>query len=135
MAGKEAHAGETAGQQKSLPYKKFNFMNYDILVGKSAAGNDILTQKIARKDDLWLHARDVSGSHVVVKNLPGKQFPGELIKKAAELAAFYSKRKNDSLCPVIYTLKKYVRKPKSMAPGKVKVEKEKVILVEPKNFG
>ena len=135
MAGKEAHTAEATSRQKSLPYKKFNFMNYDILVGKSAAGNDILTQKIASKDDLWLHARDVSGSHVVVKNLPGKQFPGELIEKAAELAAFYSKRKNDSLCPVIYTLKKYVRKPKSLAPGKVKVEKEKVILVEPKNFG
>ena len=127
-------AKEAPGQQKSLPYKKFNFMSYDILVGKSAAGNDILTQKIAKKEDLWLHARDVSGSHVVVKNQAGREFPRELIEKAAALAAFYSKRKNDSLCPVIYTLKKYVRKPKSSPPGQVKVEKEKVILVEPENF-
>lgn len=134
IAGKGSTATEGPGQQKSLPYKKFDFMNYEILVGKSAGSNDILTQKVAKKEDLWLHAKDVSGSHVVVKNRPGKEFPKELIEKAAELAAFYSKRKNDSLCPVIYTLKKYVRKPKSLSPGQVKVEKEKVILVEPKNF-
>ena len=135
VIGNEMLKGRGASQQKSLPYKKFVFMEYDILVGKSAASNDTLTQKVAKKEDLWLHARDVSGSHVVVKTKAGRGFPMELIEKAAELAAFYSKRKNDSLCPVIYTLKKYVRKPKSLPPGQVKVEKEKVILVEPKNFG
>ncbi|MDN5214230.1 NFACT RNA binding domain-containing protein [Fulvivirgaceae bacterium BMA12] len=135
IINKEVATGEEQEQRKALPYKKFTFLGYDIFVGKSAASNDILTQKIAKKDDLWLHARDVSGSHVVIKNRPGKPFPKELIEKAAALAAFYSKRKNDSLCPVIYTSKKYVRKPKSAPPGMVKVEKEKVILVEPENFG
>ncbi|MDN5199988.1 NFACT RNA binding domain-containing protein [Fulvivirgaceae bacterium BMA10] len=117
---------------KSLPYRKFEYMGYDIFVGKSASSNDILTQKYAFKEDLWLHARDVSGSHVVIKYQAGKKFPKEVIERGAELAGFYSKRKNDDCCPVIYTQKKYVRKPKSSPPGQVVVEKEEVILIAPK---
>ncbi len=120
--------------QKNLPYRKLTFQGFDILIGKSAASNDELTQKVAKKDDLWLHAKDVSGSHVVIKGAGKQHFPKPVIEFAAALAAFYSKRKNDSLCPVIYTAKKHVRKPKYALPGQVVVEKEQVILVEPKNF-
>ena len=89
--------------------------------------------KYAFKDDLWLHARDVAGSHVVLKAQPGKNFPSMVIEKTAQLAAWFSKGKNLPLCPVIHTPKKYVRKPKGFAPGMMKVEREEVILVEPKN--
>lgn len=114
-----------------LPYKEFIVDEYKILVGKNAKHNDTLTLKIAKKDDLWLHAKDVSGSHVVIKQIPGKNYPDYIIEKAAQLAAFYSKRKTDSLCPVAYTTKKYVRKKKGTPAGAMFVEKEKVILVEP----
>ncbi|RDC64187.1 uncharacterized protein AHMF7616_02798 [Adhaeribacter pallidiroseus] len=93
----------------------------------------MLTQQFTFKEDLWLHAKDVSGSHVVIKYQAGKTFPEPVIQKAAQLAAYYSKRKTDSLCPVLYTPKKFVRKRKGAAPGEVVVEREKVILVQPGN--
>ncbi len=114
-----------------LPYKEFTADGFVILVGKNAKHNDTLTLKIAKKDDLWLHAKDVSGSHVVIKQVPGKPFPTYIIEKAAQLAAYYSKRRTDTLCPVLYTPKKYVRKKKGTPAGAMFVEKEKVLLVEP----
>jgi len=114
-------------------YKEFVVDGFVILVGKNAKHNDTLTLKIAKKDDLWLHAKDVSGSHVVIKQIPGRAYPDYIIEKAAQLAAYYSKRKTDSLCPVLYTPKKYVRKKKGTPAGAMFVEKEKVILVEPSN--
>lgn len=115
------------------PFRVFQTSGFQILVGKSATNNDVLTQQFTFKEDLWLHAKDVSGSHVVIKYQAGKTFPEPVIYKAAQLAAYYSKRKTDSLCPVLYTPKKFVRKPKGAAPGQVVVEREKVILVKPEN--
>ncbi len=104
------------------------------MVGKHAKANDELTLKVANKDDLWLHAKDVAGSHVVIRHQAGKNIPKTVLERAAQLAAWFSKRKTDSLCPVIYTPKKHVRKRKGTAPGAVVVEKEQILMVEPKNF-
>lgn len=120
-------------QEVSL-FKTFTYQGFQILVGKSAANNDILTQKHAYKEDLWLHARGVSGSHVVIKYQSGKVFPKNVIEKAAQLAAYYSKRKTDTLCPVIYTPKKFVRKPKGYPAGAVVVDRENVLMIEPMAF-
>nr|WP_255709860.1 NFACT RNA binding domain-containing protein [Pontibacter harenae] len=120
-------------QQQESPFRVFETEGYKILVGKSAHNNDLLTQRHTFKDDLWLHAKDVSGSHVVIKQQAGKTIPNTVLEKAAQLAAYYSKRKSDSLCPVLYTPKKWVRKPKGAAPGAVVVEREKVLLVKPEN--
>jgi predicted ribosome quality control (RQC) complex YloA/Tae2 family protein len=116
----------------SLPYQEFVFMGFRLLVGKNAAGNDQLVTRHSYKEDLWLHARDVSGSHVIIKYQAGKKFPERVIERAAQLAAFHSKRKNDTLCPVVYTPRKFVRKKKGDPPGVVVVEREQVIMVEPK---
>ena len=113
-------------------FKEVTFETFRILIGRNARNNDLLTQKYAYKDDLWLHARDVAGSHVLIKYQAGKPFPRRVIERAAELAAWYSKRRTDSLCPVIATPKKFVRKPKGFAEGQVIVEKEDVLLVVPK---
>lgn len=115
-------------------FKKFEYMGFEIWIGKNAKNNDLLTQKYAFKEDLWLHAKDVTGSHVIIKYQAGKNFPEPVIQKAAELAAYYSKMRTDSLCPVIYTPKKYVRKPKGLPDGAVVVDKEKVLMVEPKSI-
>ncbi|CAN5258499.1 NFACT RNA binding domain-containing protein [soil metagenome] len=121
-----------ADQQEEIkPYKKLDFEGYEILVGKNAKSNDLLIQKFAKKDDLWLHAKDSSGSHVIIKNKPGQNFPKKVLEKAAEVAAYHSKQKNNTLCPVIYTSRKYVRKVKGGAPGAVMVDKESIILVKP----
>lgn len=118
-------------QPEPLPYHTFQFNGYTIWVGKNAQANDELTLKYGYKEDLWLHAKDVAGSHVLLKHQSGKNFPKDVIQYAASLAAWYSKRKNESLCPVIVTPKKYVRKRKGDPPGAVVVDREEVMLVEP----
>jgi predicted ribosome quality control (RQC) complex YloA/Tae2 family protein len=122
----------TAKQSEVLPYHEFESNGYRIFVGKNAISNDKLTLKHSYKEDLWLHAKDVSGSHVLIKYQSGKKFPKDVVERAAQLAAYFSKRKKESLCPVIVTPKKFVRKRKGDPPGSVVVEREEVILVTPK---
>jgi predicted ribosome quality control (RQC) complex YloA/Tae2 family protein len=113
------------------PYREFLVDGFQIWVGKNAKANDELSLKYAHKDDLWLHARGVAGSHVVIKQKGGMKIPDAVLEKAASIAAWFSKAKNDTLCPVIYTQRKYIRKPKRLLPGSFIVEKEKVLIVSP----
>ncbi|MDB5235409.1 MAG: hypothetical protein JWR44_2402 [Hymenobacter sp.] len=116
-----------------LPFKVFEDRGFTILVGRNAANNDLLTQKYAHKEDLWLHAKDVTGSHVVIRHRAGQPVPEPVVEHAAMLAGWYSRRQHDTLCPVTVTPKKYVRKPKGALPGQVVVERERVVLVKPGN--
>ncbi|UOQ71401.1 NFACT RNA binding domain-containing protein [Hymenobacter cellulosilyticus] len=122
-----------AKEAAELPFKVFTDGGYTILVGRNAQNNDLLTQRYAHKDDLWLHAKDVTGSHVVIKQKAGQTIPEPVVERAAQLAAWYSRRKNDSLCPVTVTPKKFVRKRKGAVAGQVVVERERVVLVVPAN--
>lgn len=112
-------------------FKKFEVDGFEIWVGRNSKNNDVLTQQFAYKDDLWLHARDSPGSHVIVKFKAGKPFTKNVKEAAASIAAWFSKRKNEKVVPVILTQKKYVRKPKGFPDGRVKIEKEEVVMVEP----
>ena len=124
---------QTTTQQKiNKPYNLFVFQGFDIWVGKNASANDEMLH-YTYKEDLWLHSKDVAGSHVIIKYKSGSPFPTNVKEKAAQLAAYYSKRKTDSLCPVIITPRKFVRKRKGDPPGSVVVDKEQVLLVEPSN--
>lgn len=114
-----------------LPFKTFEFEGFTIWVGKSAKDNDEMLRGFVHKDDLWLHARQVPGSHVVIRMKGITTLPSSVLERAAGLAAYYSKLKTDSLAPVIYTQAKFVRKVKGSAPGSVMVDREKVILVPP----
>lgn len=125
----EAKAKE---QKQGLPYHEHTYNGFRIWVGKSAQANDELTRHYTHKDDLWLHARDVAGSHVVIKQEAGKPFPKDVIQFAASLAAYHSKRKNETLCPVAVTQAKYVRKRKGDPPGSVVVQREEVMMAVPK---
>lgn len=118
-------------QEEQVPFKRFEVEGFEILVGKSAKANDELLRHYAWKEDIWLHAKDVSGSHVIIKHRSGINFPKSVLERAAELAAYYSKNKNESLAPVIYTPAKYVRKVKGSAAGAVMVDKENVLMVSP----
>jgi predicted ribosome quality control (RQC) complex YloA/Tae2 family protein len=120
-------------KKEPLPYTEFEHNSFRIWVGRNADANDSLTLKYSFKDDLWLHAKDVPGSHVLIKFQAGKKIPKDVIERAAQLAAYYSKRKNESLCPVTVTPKKFVRKRKGDPAGMVVVEREEVILVQPKS--
>ena len=123
-------SGET---QTAQHYRSTQIGKYEIRIGKSAVSNDELL-RISHKEDIWLHARAVSGSHVVIcMNRDLGMPPKDIIDKAASFAAFYSKLRGSSLVPVIFTKKKYVRKSKGLPAGAVMVDKEQVVLVPPES--
>ncbi len=113
----------------SKPYYEFLVLGFTIWIGKNARSNDALLN-LAHKEDIWLHAKSVSGSHVIIR-AQQKKPDKSVVEIAASFAAHKSKAKGSGWVPVIYTLKKYVRKAKNAAPGAVIVQKEQVIMVEP----
>ncbi|HDS01959.1 MAG TPA: fibronectin-binding domain-containing protein [candidate division Zixibacteria bacterium] len=126
--------GRKAEPRERLPYKRYTSSSgEEIWVGRSAANNDILTFKYARKYDLWLHSQQTSGSHVILRR-PNKnhQFQKSSIVEAAEIAAFFSTAKKSDSVPVIYTEVKYVRKLRKGRPGEVLADRTKSILVTPR---
>ncbi len=105
---------------------------YEILVGRGARDNDQLTFRVARPHDLWLHAADYPGSHVIVRNQKrGVDVPHRTVIEAAQLAANYSHAKRDAKVAVNYTERKFVSKPKGAAPGLVRLASFRTLLVEP----
>lgn len=105
--------------------------DYEIFVGRSSAANDALTFKVAKSTDLWLHAADYPGSHVVVRNPTRGDVPHRTILEAAQLAAFYSEAREDRLVEVRYTPRKFVSKPKGAPPGLVRISTFKTVAVAP----
>ncbi|MBM2813374.1 MAG: hypothetical protein HW421_136 [Ignavibacteria bacterium] len=105
---------------------------YTLYVGKNAANNDELTMKFARANDIWFHARGSGGSHVVLKLEKNQKPPKDIIKRAASVAAYYSQARNAKYTPVAYCQKKYVHKSKGAPPGQVTIDREEVVMVEPK---
>ena len=104
----------------------------EALVGKNAKSNAHLTTRVARPHDLWLHARGVPGSHVVVRRATRTaEVPRAAVEAAARIAAHYSDARTQSLAPVIVTERKYVRPVKGGPPGLVRVDRETVLDVEP----
>jgi len=127
-------AGKKDETGPHLPYKEHQLSTgLTIFVGRDGADNDRTTFEFARPYELWFHAQQCPGSHVVMK-FPNKAFkPSKReIEETAAAAAFHSKAKNNSLVPVIYTERKYVRKPRKAKSGLVTVEREKSVMVAPK---
>ena len=119
-------------QQRQLPQSKpCRYRSADgieILVGKNATQNDRLTLS-AKPEELWLHAKDMPGSHVIIR-CEG-EIPQTTLKQAALLAAWYSKGQRSSMVPVDYTLRKYVKKPSGAMPGKVIYTHQKTAYMTP----
>ena len=122
---------EAVGEER-LPYRRFEIDGWEIRVGKNAKSNATLTTKLSGPHDLWLHARGVPGSHVVIRR-PNKttQVPRPIIEAAAQIAAYFSDARTQPLAPVIVTERKYVRPVKGGPPGLVRVDREDVVMVEP----
>lgn len=99
-----------------------------VLVGKNNKQNDYLTNKVAARDELWLHTKDIPGSHVVIRS----KNPSETtILEAANLAAYYSKAKDSSSVPVDFTKVRHVKKPNGAKPGFVIYEQQQTVFVTP----
>ena len=120
-------ASEVAGARR---YRSSD--GYEILVGRAARDNDNLTFRVARPHDLWLHAADYPGSHVVVRNPTRADIPHRTIVEAAQLAAAFSQAKRDAKVDVHYTQRKFLAKPKGAAPGLVRMSSFRSITVEPR---
>lgn len=101
-----------------------------ILVGRNAAQNHKLVTERSDKSDLWLHARNIPGSHVIIKN-DGRPIPDAAIQRAAELAAYYSAGRDDTSVDVDVTERRYVRPIKGAGPGMVTYKNEYTLTVKP----
>jgi predicted ribosome quality control (RQC) complex YloA/Tae2 family protein len=100
----------------------------EILVGKNNKQNDYLTNKVAARDETWLHTKDIPGSHVVIRS---KSPSDETILEAANLASYYSKAKDSSSVPVDFTKIRHVKKPAGAKPGFVTYDNQQTIYVTP----
>jgi predicted ribosome quality control (RQC) complex YloA/Tae2 family protein len=112
------------------PYRTFRGASgARILVGRGAVQNDALTLHVARPHDLWLHAKDARGAHIVVPLARGVTCPSDLLVEAAHLAAHFSDARDEGVVEVQYTERRHLRKPRGSAPGFVTVDREKVIVL------
>ena len=125
--------GTRADDGPQEPFRRYALPGgFEALVGKHAKGNAHLTTRVASPHDLWLHARGVPGSHVVVKRAGRSTVvPPATVAAAARLAAWFSTAKTQSVVPVTVTEKKYVRPIKGGPPGLVRVDREDVLDVVP----
>jgi predicted ribosome quality control (RQC) complex YloA/Tae2 family protein len=119
-------------REKAAPGRRFlSTDGLTVLVGRGAAENDELTFKYARPYDLWLHAEQARGSHVVVRRPDkNKPVPRRTVEEAAALAAFYSSAKHAGIVPVVVAERRYVRRAKGPA-GRVTYGRGEVVFVEP----
>lgn len=117
-------------KQESKPHKFVSNTGFNILVGKNNIENDQITFKTAKKRDIWLHTKDIPGSHVIIVT-GGKEVDDETLEYAAMLAAYHSKARNSSTVPVDYTTVKNVKKPNGSKPGFVIYFHQKTIHITP----
>ncbi|HEX8162507.1 MAG TPA: NFACT family protein [Pyrinomonadaceae bacterium] len=133
-AGREKKAGRKGEAESAARVRRYRSSDgYEILVGRAARDNDELTFRVARSHDLWLHAADYPGSHVVVR-ARGRddEVPHRTLVEAAQLAAHFSQAKRDAKVAVHHTRRKFVSKMKGAAPGLVRLSSFRTILVEPR---
>jgi predicted ribosome quality control (RQC) complex YloA/Tae2 family protein len=129
-APRQARAGEAP---VVLPYRVYRTTGgLEVRVGRNSRSNDALTFHHASPDDIWMHARDLAGAHVVLRwkdrtaNPPARD-----LEQAAVIAAVNSRGRTSALVPVDWTRRKYVRKPRKAPPGRVVVERSKTLFVQP----
>jgi predicted ribosome quality control (RQC) complex YloA/Tae2 family protein len=103
---------------------------HEILVGKNNIQNDMITFKIGKNEDYWFHAKNMPGSHVIIRT-KGDELTDEEFVEAAKIAAYYSKGKNSSTVEVDYTKKSNIKKPPNAKPGFVIYDTNYSMLVEP----
>ena len=113
---------------KKLKYETYNIPGATIYVGKNNLQNDYLTFRLANRGDLWMHAKDMPGSHVIIR---AEKLTEDILRTGAMLAAYYSKGKHSSSVPVDYTKVRYVKKIPGTKPGFVTYTNQKTIYIDP----
>jgi predicted ribosome quality control (RQC) complex YloA/Tae2 family protein len=122
-----------AGEEARVPYRKFRSSGgLEIRVGKAGRANDELTFHHASPDDIWLHARDTAGAHVILRWSDRDQNPPQRdLLEAATLAALNSRARTSAIVPVDWTRRKHVRKPRKAPPGAVLPDRVATLFVQP----
>lgn len=123
--------GKQRRQEKLAPLEFMSSDGFKIFVGRNNRQNDKLTLKTAAKNDMWLHTKDIHGSHVIIES-EGRDISDTAVFEAARLAAYNSKARHSDKVPVDYTLVRYVSKPNGSKPGMVIYVNNKTIYVTPK---
>ncbi|MFO7151639.1 MAG: NFACT RNA binding domain-containing protein [Bacillota bacterium] len=126
---KEAGKKSKGEVQPSSPIKYTSSTGFTILVGKNNVQNDMITRK-ANPDDIWIHVKDLPGSHVIIKT-GGRPVDEETLLEGCLCAAYHSKARNSSNVAVDYTLRKHVRKPPGAKPGFVIYDHHRTVYVTP----
>ncbi|HET8655541.1 MAG TPA: NFACT RNA binding domain-containing protein [Longimicrobiaceae bacterium] len=128
----EQGSAPAEGEELSRPYRTYRTSGgLEVRVGKNARDNDRLTFAHSAPGDVWLHARSVPGSHVILRWRDEGAPPARDLGEAAALAALFSKARSSSLVPVDWTRRKYVRKPRGAPPGAVVPQRVRTLFVEP----
>lgn len=133
-AGKGAGkgAGKAGTGAEPLPPLEFTSSNgLTILVGRNNRQNDRLTLRTAQPEDIWLHVKDMPGSHVIIRCSHLAEVPEQTLAEAAGLAAYYSKARSSANVPVDYTRRKHVHKPNGAKPGMVIYENQRTLYATP----
>ncbi|NMB96369.1 MAG: fibronectin/fibrinogen-binding protein [Clostridiaceae bacterium] len=129
-SGKKSSGSEAGHKALSAPFHYRSSDGIDIFVGKNNRQNDLLTFKIASSKDIWMHTRNIPGSHTIVRSY-GKDIPNTTLEEAAMLAVYHSKASKSAKVPVDYTTVKFVRKPPGAKPGMVIYDNFKTFIVTP----
>ena len=130
LKAKRARRAKAAG---SKPLSTISPDGWTILVGRNSRQNDELTFRRARSDDWWFHARGVPGAHVIVR-AEGPELPPETVRRAAELAAYFSRLRGENHVDVDYAPRRQVRRIPRAAPGLVTYSAERTIRVVPRGL-
>lgn len=115
---------------KAQPHQYITSDGFSVLVGRNNKENDILTLKTAEKTDIWMHTKDIPGSHVIIKT-DGRSISETAIFEAAAIAAYHSKGRDSENVPVDYVPVRYVKKPSGAKPGMVIFTNNKTVWVNP----
>ncbi|GGM20967.1 hypothetical protein GCM10011351_03510 [Paraliobacillus quinghaiensis] len=125
---KEKHRKKPKKSKKPEPEKFVSSNGTPILVGKNNKQNEYVTTRLAAQNEIWLHTKDIPGSHVIIRDTDPD---AETLAEAAQLAALFSKAKASSSVPVDYTRIRHVKKPNGAKPGYVTYDNQKTLFITP----
>jgi len=126
------YRSRSAAEAKSTNFHRYRTSSgFEVLVGRNNRQNDQLTFRTASDYDLWFHAQEIPGSHVLLRLTPGAVAEKADLQFAANLAAYYSRGRQSDQIPVVYTELKHVYKPKGAKPGMAIYKQEKIVWGQP----
>ena len=125
------HVEKKQKTKNTIELDREEINGYTIFIGKNNKQNDYIVSKISRPNDIWMHAQNMPGAHILIKLPPGEETPPDnILLRGAQLAAYYSQGRNSKKVEILYTKRKYLKKPPGAKPGYVTYTEEKTIVVD-----